>query len=258
MLDRSQPANLFSEHPLEADELAGAADAAVERSAASPTADPVEAQRDASPSTAPPRARPRRPRPNGGGRRGAVRSKPPVRARKRRLELPAAPPRGRGWRRARWVAPVVPLLLVIPVAGPAGRPHRATRTSHAAPTSPLVTDPASLPPQATRARIVSPAAPGAHRRTHEHRGAAAGQLPRTPHANPVAPADATRESSAPAPPPERTLPLAAAARPQPALAAPATHAANPVANPASPPAAANSGSPPQKERGEGDEFGFER
>ena len=30
MLDRSQTSNLFSEHALEADELAGAADAAVE------------------------------------------------------------------------------------------------------------------------------------------------------------------------------------------------------------------------------------
>jgi hypothetical protein len=92
MLDRSQTANLFSEHAQEADELARAADA-VEPPAASPIADPVDAL-DVSPSTtAPPRARSRRPCPNGGGWRGAVRPRSRIAARKPALSHPAFPGR---------------------------------------------------------------------------------------------------------------------------------------------------------------------
>jgi hypothetical protein len=237
MLDRSPTANLFSEHAQEADELAGVPDAAVERAAASPVADLVEAQRDASPSTAPRSARPRRLRPNGGGRRGAVRSKPPVRARKPTLSLPAAPPYVGSWRRARWFAPaalLVPLLLIL-VADPAGSAHQATRTR-------------TSPP--------APAAPLRASRTREHSGARVGQVRRRPRARPVAPAEITSDAPGTAPAAERAPPAAATAPPAPA--APATTAARPISTPASPPAAANSGSPPREERGQGDEFGFER
>jgi hypothetical protein len=239
MLDRSPTANLFSEHAQEADELAGVADAAVERAAASPVADLVEAQRDASPSTAPPSARPRRPRPNGGGRRGAVRSKPPVTGRKPTLSLPAAPPYVRSWRRARWFAPaalLVPLLLIL-VADPAGSARQATRTRTS--------------PAAPAAKLRAPL------RTHEHGGARAAQVRRRPRARPIAPAEVTSDAPGTAPAAERAPPAAATA-PPPAPAAPAMTAARPISTPASPPAAANSGSPPREESVEGDEFGFER
>jgi hypothetical protein len=236
MLDRSPTANLFSEHAREADELAGVADVAVERAAASPVADLVEAQRDASPSTAPPSARPRRPRPNGGGRRGAVRSKPPVTASKSTVSLPVAPPYVRGWRRARWFAPaalLLPLLLIV-VADPAGSARQTTRTRSS--------------PAALAAALRAPP------RMYEHSGARARQVWRSPRARPVEPVEVTSDVAGTGPAAERAPPATATASPP----APAMTAARPVSTATSPPAAANSGSPPREERVEGDEFGFER
>jgi len=236
VLDRSQTPNLFTEHAQEADDLPAAADAAVEHPAASPDADPVEARCDASPSTtAPPRTRPRRPRPNGGGRRGAVRSKPRVAARKPALSLPAVPLRVRGWsRRVRPFAPVAVLLLIL-AADPAGCDRRATRTRTTTSSAPT-------------------AAPHPHQRTGTDHSPRPGRLWRAPHIHPGATTDAT----ATAPAPERLAPPAAATAPQPTPAAPATLAARTVAIPASRPVAPYSGSPRRRERGEGDEFGFER
>jgi hypothetical protein len=262
MLDRSQPTNLFSEHAPEADELAGAADAAVEP-AASPNVDPAQAQRDRSPSTtASTPARARR-RSSGGGRRGGARPKRVVAPRRPALALPV-PPRLRAWaRRARPFAPVALLLLIL-VADPAGCDRQVT---------PIGTPASSVPAGALAHRHASAARPrarrsapppatatpdpgrrcGARRACRSPRGASTRRRAR--RAQPEAPAPspvsaATAIAQAPSPGGAPAAPAAAQVTP----AAQATPPAVPA--PASRPAAPNSGSPPPEEHD--DEFGFER
>jgi len=241
MLDRSQATNLFSEHAQEADELAGAADAAVERPAASPDVDSAQAQRDASPSaTASPRARPRRPRPSGGGRRGTARPTRPVAARGPVLSFPGVPLRLPGWaRRARLFLPAALLLLLILVIDPAGCGRQVTHTG----------TPASLVPAVSPLRTHSPA--GGQR---VKRAAPPCLVPRT---HPLVPAPAVstapasvraqRGDGAPAPAVPAAAPVA------PTAASPEQAVPVPVSSPAAP----DSGSPPPDEEA-GEEFGFER
>lgn len=242
MLDRSHTANLFSENAQQADELSGASDAAVERPVASPEVDEAEAQLDVWRSTtAPPRARPRRPRPVDGGRRGAVRSKPRVAASKGQISLPGVPLRARVWaRRARPLAPVL-LLLVILAAHPAGCARQTTRSGSLAP---------STPAGATPTRTHSPA--GSNNATRP----AQAPRPRQPRPTTTSPATSTVAARPPAHAPRGDSALAAAASAQHAPAAPPT--VTRTVAPISVPAASNSGSPPHEGRGEGNEFGFER
>lgn len=231
MLDRSQTANLFSENAQEASELAGAADATVERPAANPDADAEEVQRLASPSTtAPPSARPRRPRPAGGGRRGAVPAQPRRAATKPQLSLPSVGPRAR---RALAFAPLVLVVLVL-LTNQAGCNRQVT---------PAQTHTSSAPPATHIA-----AGP-----RHDGRPAPvrrfAGSHPATPSAVTPAPSPAAHEGS-------RTV----AAATQHTAPLPATTPATPTAAPPpiSPSAAPSSGSPSRQQSGEADEFGFER
>jgi hypothetical protein len=240
MLDRSHTANLFSENAQQADELAGAADAAVERPAASPETDEAEAQLDVSRSTtAPPR--PRRPRPVDGGRRGAVRSKPRVAAPKGQISLPGVPPWVRSWaRRARPFAPVL-LLLVILAAHPAGCARQTTRSGSLAPSTPASATPTRTHPPAGSNNATRPAqAP----------------RPRQPRPTTTDPATSTVAARPPAYAPRGASALAAAASAQQAPAAPPT--VTRTVAPISVPAASNTGGPPREGRGEGNEFGFER
>jgi hypothetical protein len=239
MLDRSHTANLFSENVQQADELAGAADAAMERSAASPEAEEAEAQLDVSRSTtAPPRARPRRPRPVDGGRRGAVRAKPRVAAPKGQLSLPGVSPRARRW--ARRVGPLAPvLLLVILVAHPAGCARQTTRSGSLAP---------STPAGATPTRT--------HPLTGSDNGTRPAQAPRPRQPRPsTTPATSTVVGGPVAHAPRGASALAAAASAQAPAAPPAvTRTVVSISVPAAP----NTGSPPREGRGKGNEFGFER
>lgn len=243
MLDRSHTANLFSENAQQADELSGTSDAAVERPVASPEVDEAEAQLDVSRSTtAPPRARPRRPRLVDGGRRGAVRAKPRVAVPRGQLSLPGVPPRVRGWaRRARPLAPVLLLLLVILAAHPAGCARQTTRSGSLAPSTPAGATPTRTHPPAGSNNATRPAqAP----------------RPRQPRPTTTDPATSTVAARPPAHAPRGDSALTATASAQQAPAAPPT--ATRTVAPISVPAASNPRSPPREGRGEGNEFGFER
>jgi hypothetical protein len=236
MLDRSHTANLFSENVQEASELAGAAHATVERPAASPDADVQEVQRVASPSTTAPRcARPRRPRPAGGGRRGAVPARPRVARTKPQLSLPRVP---RRVRRALAFAPLV-LVLVVLLANQAGCAHQVTPAQTHTSSAPPATHIAAGSHHAAR-----PAPTGAAERSHPGTPSAAARvsLAQAPAASQ---GDDGHTVAAPA---QQTAPVTATTPATPAAAAP----------PASPPAAPSSGNPSRRERGEADEFGFER
>jgi hypothetical protein len=243
MLDRSHTANLFSEDALQADELASAADAAVEHPIASPEVDDAEALVDVSRSTtAPSRARPRRPRLIDGGRRGAVRAKPRAAAPKGQLSLPGVPPRVRGWaRRARPFAPL--LLLVILTAHPAGCARQTTRSGSLSPSTPAG--------GATATRTYPPA--GSNNATRP----AQAPRPRQPHPATTDTITRTVAARPPAHVPRGDSALAVAASAQRARAAPPT-VTRTVAASISVPAASNTGSPPREGRGEGNEFAFER
>jgi hypothetical protein len=229
MLDRSHTANLFSENAQEASELAGAADTTVERPAASPDADAEEVQRIASPSaTAPPSARPRRPRRAGGGRRGTVPAQPRLAATKPQLSLPSVPPR---MRRALAFAPLVlVLVLLILLANQAGCAHQVTRPQIRTSSAPPATHVAAGPHG-------RPAPKPVVGRSH----------PATPSV--VAPVSSDGGASL-------TVTVAAQQMASVTATTPATPTA--AASPASPPAAPSSGGPSHQESSNADEFGFER
>ncbi len=228
MLDRSHTANLFSEQDQDRSELAGKADATVERPAAGPDADAEQSRRPAAP-TAP---RPRRPRPPRGRRRGAVPAKRRVAKPKPQLSLPTLPPRAR---RALPFAPLglVGLMLLTNQAGCSRQvPHTPTHTSSTAP--------------------AIHTAPGTHRakRSAPKRAARRRQQGTSHVLAAVAAAQAPAAGDGRAP---RT----AAPMPPTPTVTPATPAIAGGGVPASP-AAAPTGSPTPQDQGVGDEFGFER
>jgi hypothetical protein len=242
MLDRSHTANLFLENAEQADEFAGAADVALEQPAASPQLDGAEAQFDVWPSTtAPSRARRRRPRPVGGGRRGTVRAKLRVAAPKGQLSLPALL-RLRGWaRRARRVAPVLLLLVVVLAENPAGC-AQSTRSRSPVPITPAGAAPTRIHPSTDSNHPTRPARASHSRQRHPVKTdtATSGVVAHRP-------ARISNGDGAPA--------VAASTR-QVTVASPAvTHTVVPSA---SVPVAPNVGSPPREGRSEGHEFGFER
>jgi hypothetical protein len=234
MLDRSYTANLFSEDAQEASELAGAADATVERLAVSPDADAEEVQRVASPSaTAPPSARPRRPRPAGGGRRGAVPAQPRLAATKPQLSLPSVSLRVR---RALACAPLVLVVLVL-LANQAGCDRQVT-------------------PAQTHTSYAPPAIHIAASSHHAGRPAPTRVAGRSHAATPSAVAPVSPAQAPGAYEGSRTVAAAAQQMAPVTATTPVTPTA--AVPPISPSAAPSSGSPSRQGSGEADEFGFER